>query len=186
LANPVYIAIAGRSTIAEATAKGGPGSLMPAFAKSHGGFLTDAQVGVLADGIVQRWGRANALGGLTPPSYAPTQTGDAASGKAAFDSACARCHHAAESVQIIDAGGQKRIVGPVTEPDFLALISDQNLRSTILAGKPDEGMPDWRGTASQPLTDKQATDIVAWLSSQRKKATEQMRTQNAAPQGGKQ
>jgi hypothetical protein len=35
-------------------------------------------------------------------------------------------------------------------------------------------MPDWRGFAKQPLTDSQVTDIVAWLSSQRKKAAGQL------------
>jgi mono/diheme cytochrome c family protein len=37
LSNPVYIAIAGKEAIRNATAKGGPGKLMPAFAKSYGG-----------------------------------------------------------------------------------------------------------------------------------------------------
>jgi cytochrome c oxidase cbb3-type subunit 3/ubiquinol-cytochrome c reductase cytochrome c subunit len=47
------------------------------------------------------------------------------------------------------------------------LISDQNLRSITIAGRPDEGMPDWRSDAAQPLTDQQTTDIVAWLASKR-------------------
>jgi cytochrome c oxidase cbb3-type subunit 3/ubiquinol-cytochrome c reductase cytochrome c subunit len=183
LANPVYLAISGRDVLIEATAKGGPGALMPAFVKKHGGFLTDRQVEVLADGMVRRWGRANALGGLTPPPYAATLTGDAVAGKAAFESYCTRCHRTSSAAQNAEQSGQMRDVGSVIDPDFLALISDQNLRSTILAGKPDEGMPDWRRFGSQPLTDRQVTDIVAWLSSQRKQAAAQA---PSAIQGDKQ
>ena len=163
LANPVYIALAGQQQIAKATAEGGPGELMPAFGKKHGGFLTNEQVEILASGIVQRWGQANALHGATAPSYAATLTANPAAGKAVFESACVRCHQ--------DAAHQNpkvRNAGPITDPDFLALISDQNLRTTILTGKPDEGMPDWRGYGAQPLSDQQVTDLVAWLASQRR------------------
>ena len=52
-------------------------------------------------------------------------------------------------------------------PAFLALISDQNLRSITIAGRPDQGMPDWRSAGAQPMTDQQVTDIVAWLASKR-------------------
>jgi cytochrome c oxidase cbb3-type subunit 3/ubiquinol-cytochrome c reductase cytochrome c subunit len=37
----------------------------------------------------------------------------------------------------------------------------------MIAGRPDEGMPDWRTDAAQPMTDQQITDIVAWLASKR-------------------
>ncbi|WP_420238116.1 cytochrome c [Telmatobacter bradus] len=168
LANPVYIAVAGKSAIAKYTAEGGPGALMPAFERKYGGFLTEEQINILAAGIVRQWGRANALGAATSPAYAATLVGDVAAGKVAFQNNCQRCHQPSGKVQVRDASGTVRVVGPVTEPEFLALISDQNLRSTILAGKPDEGMPDWRGYGGQPLTDSQVTDIVAWLGAQRR------------------
>jgi hypothetical protein len=57
--------------------------------------------------------------------------------------------------------------GSIVDGSYLALISDQALRSIVIAGRPDEGMPDWRTDAAQPLTDQQITDIVAWLSSKR-------------------
>jgi cytochrome c oxidase cbb3-type subunit 3/ubiquinol-cytochrome c reductase cytochrome c subunit len=41
------------------------------------------------------------------------------------------------------------------------------LRSIVIAGRPEEGMPDWRSDGAQPLTDQQITDIVAWLGSKR-------------------
>jgi hypothetical protein len=53
------------------------------------------------------------------------------------------------------------------DPSYLALISDQDLRSLIVAGVPDGAMPDWRSDAAQPMTDQQVTDVVAWLASKR-------------------
>src|SRR5215475_15521399 len=47
LANPIYLAIANDDTIRRATALGIRGSLMPAFARSAGGTLTDAQIDIL-------------------------------------------------------------------------------------------------------------------------------------------
>lgn len=168
LANPVYIAVAGKSAIAKYTDEGGPGALMPAFGRRHGGFLTEEQVNILADGIVRRWGLSGALGSMKAPAYAASQPGDRAAGKTLFENNCQRCHQLSGKQQVRDASGTVRVVGPVTEPEFLALVSDQNLRSTIIAGKPDEGMPDWRGYGAGPLSDQQVTDIVAWLGSERR------------------
>jgi cytochrome c oxidase cbb3-type subunit 3/ubiquinol-cytochrome c reductase cytochrome c subunit len=57
------------------------------------------------------------------------------------------------------------------DPSYLALVSDQSLRSTIIAGRPDQGMPDWRsdisGAGSGTMTDQEITDVVAWLAAQR-------------------
>ena len=60
---------------------------------------------------------------------------------------------------------------------FLALVSDQALRSTIICGRRDLGMPDYRGELDgqpvaerkglQPLDDQQVSDLVAWLISHR-------------------
>ena len=50
------------------------------------------------------------------------------------------------------------------DPSYLALVSDQGLRTTVIAGRPDLGMPDWRGyVAGQPLTPQQVSDVTAWL-----------------------
>ena len=168
LANPVYLAVAGKDVLVSATGKGGPGALMPAFAKSQGGTLTDQQIEILADGMMQRWGRSDVLAGQTPPPYAATGKGDPVAGQASFATYCVRCHRtSAAPAPAANADGKTRDAGPITNPSYLALISDQSLRTMILAGKPDEGMPDWRGFGPQPLTDQQVTDIVAWLASQR-------------------
>jgi cytochrome c oxidase cbb3-type subunit 3/ubiquinol-cytochrome c reductase cytochrome c subunit len=61
--------------------------------------------------------------------------------------------------------------GSIVDPAYLALMSDQSLRSTIIVGRPDEHMPDWRTDASDPntraMTDQEITDTVAWLASKR-------------------
>jgi cytochrome c oxidase cbb3-type subunit III len=50
------------------------------------------------------------------------------------------------------------------DPSFLALVSDQSLRTTVIAGRPDLGKPDWReDTPGQPLTPEQISDLVSWL-----------------------
>src|ERR1700733_282119 len=59
LNNPVYIVLAGPTHLRDAIANGVPGKLMPAFANSAGGMLTDRQVTVLAQGIAQQWGNAS-------------------------------------------------------------------------------------------------------------------------------
>jgi len=57
----------------------------------------------------------------------------------------------------------------VANSSYLALVSDQHLRTTIIAGRSDLGMPDWRGDGSTaPLTPQQVSDVVAWLVAQRR------------------
>lgn len=129
--------------------------------------LTDQQITVLAQGMEATWGRANALGGQTPPAYASTSAGDPANGQTAFTTFCASCHGADGS----GVSHGKIHTGTLVDPAYLALISDQGMRSFIIAGQPSEGMPDWRsditGTGSRAITDQEVTDIVAWLASHR-------------------
>lgn len=165
LANPVYIAVAGEDNLRRTITKGIPGSLMPPFAKSAGGMLTDQQVNVLAQGIVQQWGTPDLLAPQNPPPYQATLTGDAEHGQQAFTTFCARCHGPAGEGTATKSGSSK--LGSIVDPSYLALISNQGLRSITIAGRPHDGMPDWRTDAAQPLTDQQITDIVAWLASKR-------------------
>lgn len=174
LANPVYIALAGEDRLRDVIAKGVPGKLMPAFGQSAGGTLTDKQVSALAHGIVTQWGNPNLLAGQNPPPYRVTLPADAAHGLQAYGVFCARCHGANGEGGPADgiANSQKGRLGSIVDPSYLALISDQNLRSILIAGRPDEAMPDWRADAVQPMpstpmTDQQVTDIVAWLASKR-------------------
>ncbi len=161
LANPAYLAVVGEENLREIAAKGVPGKLMPPFAKSAGGMLTDQQIDVLAHGMMQEWSRPDLFSGQNIPPYKATVPGDVVRGKQAFGVFCARCHGVAGEGEI--RGG----VGSIVDGTYLALISDQSLRSLTIAGRPDEGMPDWRADGAQPMTDQQITDIVAWLASKR-------------------
>jgi cytochrome c oxidase cbb3-type subunit 3/ubiquinol-cytochrome c reductase cytochrome c subunit len=165
LANPVYLAVVGEDNLRRIAANGVSGKLMPPFARSAGGMLTDQQIGVIADGIMQHWGRQDLLAGLSIPQYRSTLAGDAARGQQAFVTFCARCHGSAGEGSAGDAKTGK--VGSIVDGSYLALISDQGLRSITIAGRQDEGMPDWRSDGAQPMTDQQITDVVAWLASKR-------------------
>lgn len=167
LANPAYLAITGEDHLREVIAKGVPGKLMTPFAKSSGGMLTDRQVTVLAQGLLKQWGNPAQLAGQNPPPYLATLPGDAEHGQQAYTVFCARCHGTTGEGNPDASKSSFGKLGSIVDTSYLALISDQNLRSITIAGRPDEGMPDWRSDAAQPLTDQQVTDIVAWLASKR-------------------
>jgi cytochrome c oxidase cbb3-type subunit 3/ubiquinol-cytochrome c reductase cytochrome c subunit len=167
LANPVYLAVAGEDNLRQITANGVPGKLMPPFAKSAGGMLTDQQIGVLAHGMMQQWSKQDLLAGLSIPQYRSTLAGDGARGQQAFGIFCSRCHGVAGEGSAADAKSGTGKIDSIVDGSYLALISDQGLRSIMIAGRPDEGMPDWRTDAAQPMTDQQITDVVAWLASKR-------------------
>ena len=167
LANPVYLAVAGEDNLRHITANGVSGKLMPPFAKSAGGMLTDQQIGVLAHGMMQQWSKPDLLAGSSLLPYKSTLAGDSVRGQQAFGTFCARCHGAGGEGSTGDAQSKKGRVGSIVDGSYLALISDQGLRSITIAGRPDEGMPDWRTDGTQPMTDQQITDIVAWLASKR-------------------
>ncbi len=165
LSNPAYIAVAGEAQIRDVISKGVSNHLMPAFEKNSGGMLTTQQVTALAHGIVQQWGKANVFEGQTPPPYLATLPASVEHGQQAYGAFCARCHGTTGEGHPADAKSGK--LGSIVDPSYLALISDQNLRSILIAGRPDEDMPDWRTDAAQPMTDQQITDIVAWLAAKR-------------------
>jgi mono/diheme cytochrome c family protein len=167
LANPAYLAIVGEENLREITAKGVPGKLMPPFAKSAGGMLTDQQIDVLAHGVMQTWSRADLFAGVNLPQYKATLSGEVARGQIVFSTFCARCHGVAGEGVAGDGKSGSGKVGSIVDGSYLALISDQALRSITIAGRPDEGMPDWRSDATEPMTDQQITDVVAWLASKR-------------------
>jgi mono/diheme cytochrome c family protein len=158
LDNPVYWSIASEDTVRGATASGIRGSLMPAFAKSAGGTLTDQQVEILVREMRTRWAKEAAPG---VPPYGPTEPGDAARGATAYGTFCAACHGP-------EGKGTKK-GSSIVDDSFLALVSDQDLRTTVIAGRPDLGHPDWRNyVPNRPMTPQEVTDVVAWLVAQRK------------------
>lgn len=167
LANPVYLAVAGSEIIRKATANGVTGTLMPAFAKSQGGMLTDQQIAALTQGVESAWGKPSALQGVAAPQYASNSAGDPMQGQASFTTFCASCHGSDGT----GTKGKQFTTGSLVDPAYLALVSDQGLRSLIIAGQPEDGMPDWRsdisGSGARAMTDKEIADIVAWLTSHR-------------------
>jgi len=161
LANPVYLAISSDDTIRRATAVGIRGSLMPAFAKSAGGTLTDEQIGILVREMRTRWAKPNDVLGASPPPYAAEEAGNAQRGAGAYATFCAGCHG--------PEGRGTPKGSSIVDDSFLALVSDQNLRTTIIAGRPDLAHPDWRHDApDRAMNPEEVTDVVAWLVTQRK------------------
>jgi len=161
LANPVYLAIASDDTIRRATSVGIRGSLMPAFAKTAGGTLTDEQLEILVREMRRRWAKPNDILGASPPSYAAEELGDTQRGAGIYVTFCAGCHG--------PEGRGTPKGSSIVDDSFLALVSDQNLRTTIIAGRPDLGHPDWRHYATdRAMTPQEVTDVVAWLVAQRK------------------
>ena len=56
----------------------------------------------------------------------------------------------------------------IVDGSYLALVSDQNLRTTVIAGRPELGAPDWRGDVpGKPMSPEDVSDVVAWLAAQR-------------------
>jgi cytochrome c oxidase cbb3-type subunit 3 len=160
LANPVYLAIVDESTMHNIVANGVHGTSMPAFAQSAGGMLTEQQTELITNGIFSRWGRKQVLDGTNPPSYAVKAAGNADHGELAFGTYCASCHGS--------VGGGTKKGSAITNDSFLALVSDQALRTIVITGRPELGAPDWRGNVpGHPMTDQEITDVVTWLASRR-------------------
>jgi cytochrome c oxidase cbb3-type subunit III len=173
LANQEYQALVDETTLRKVIAEGGPGTLMPAFASSAGGALTDQQVDALVAGMRAAWWKQGTQAAVGAPGYRASSAGNSARGQTIYASDCASCH------------GEHGKAGSVTNPAFLALLSDQGLRTIVVAGRPDIGQPDWRGELDgqsarhAPMTDQDVTDVVAWMSSQRPS-----RANNSQPAGG--
>src|SRR2546430_9371045 len=139
LNDPVYLAVAPPERVRRVIATGVPGTAQPPFALSAGGPVADSQIDVLVRGIKDRWQRPGAVTGHQIPPYDGGRAagGDVGRGRAVFASACARCHG--------DDGRGGPRGGGVADSSYLALVSDQHLRTTVIAGRSDLGMPDWRG-----------------------------------------
>ena len=160
LADPVYLAMVDQKALRNVIANGVRGTSMPAFAQSAGGMLTDKQIDVIVTEMRSRWSRPGILDGANPPSYAAKSSGNVHQGEVAFRTYCASCH---------GAEGQGTPKGSaITNDSFLALMSDQGLRTIVIVGRPELKAPDWRGNVpGKPMSDHEVTDVVAWLASKR-------------------
>ena len=151
LANPTYQVLIDDQSLERSITAGIPGTQMPAFGESSGGFLTPAQVHALATGMRQRWSAAGADHNM--PSYLAASTGVVDRGEQVYQHRCLSCHQ-----------GRKQTI---SDPAYLALMNDQSLRTIVIAGRPDLGHPDWKHGASGPLMEQDVSDIVAYLHSLR-------------------
>ena len=159
LNDAVYLALVPVDRLGHVIAEGVPGTAQPAFAIDAGGALTDDQIESLVDGLRAAWSRPDALrGGSVPPYAAPL--GDPERGSAVYAAACASCHG--------PNGGGGAKARSVVDPSYLALVSDQHLRTTVIAGRADLGMPDWRGQIpGRALSPAEVSDVIAWLVTKR-------------------
>jgi len=149
LANPKYQALVDDASLRRWITSGMPGTQMPAFGESAGGFLTPQQVDVLIAGMRARWYQKD-HGTADMPHYFPSTEGNVEHGQNIFRVSCSSCHQK----------GQRKI----TDPSYLSLVSDQSLRSMVIAGRPDLGHPDWNQVRrGHPLTDQDVSDVIAYL-----------------------
>jgi cytochrome c oxidase cbb3-type subunit III len=159
LADPLFLAIADDSVIRHVAANGVSGTSMPAFAQSAGGMLTDKQIDAIVTGI-RACAKPDVFRDTTLPPYAAQVAGDPKRGAAAYQTYCSSCHGAD------GRGGNK--ASSIVEGSYLALVSNQYLRTTVIAGRPELGAPDWRGDVEgRPMSAQEISDVVAWLSAHR-------------------
>jgi len=159
LSDPVFLAIADDAAIRSTATNGVRGTPMSAFAQSAGGMLTDQQMDALVRGI-RSWAKPLALGDATPPSYTAQSAGDQQRGADVYRTYCSSCHGA-------DGSGGK--AGSIVDSSYLALVSDQDLRTNVILGRPALGAPDWRGDVpGKPMSEREISDVVAWLAAQRR------------------
>lgn len=170
---PLYLALVPKEEIHKTVTYGRPGTVMPPFDVGQGGKLTTKQIGILVDGMEQRWAKPVDFHGLTPPPYyqpADAQI-DLADGKKVFTTVCGICH------------GEHGVIGPLATPAYLSLATDQYIRTAVLAGKPDRGMPNWQTLkAGHPLSNNEITDVVGYLSSLRPPEARLAMQESKAPQ----
>lgn len=169
LNDPLYLALIGEDTLRGVIARGVPRTNMPAFAQLAGGSLTDRQIEILVEGMKARWGHPEEFKNVVLPPYSVQEAaalgsgpGDSQRGAVTYTTYCAQCHGADGS------GGPKG--GSVTDPAYLALVSDQALRTVVIAGRSDLGKPDWRmNLPGRPMSPQEISDVVAWLVSHRER-----------------
>jgi cytochrome c oxidase cbb3-type subunit 3 len=159
LRDPIFLAIADDSVIRNATSNGVRGTVMPAFAQSAGGMLTDKQIDALVSGL-RSWASSRGLRDANPPPYTAKTAGNAQHGAEVYQTFCSSCHG--------PNGTGGKSASSIVDSSYLALVSDQYLRITVIAGRPELGAPDWRADMpGRPMSDQEVTDVVAWLASRR-------------------
>jgi cytochrome c oxidase cbb3-type subunit III len=154
LANPRYQALVDDASLRRWITSGMPGTQMAAFGESAGGLLTSQQIDVLVAGMRTRWNQKDRSAAADMPPYSSDAAGNAEHGQDILRVSCASCHQQEQR--------------KITDASYLSLVSDQSLRTIVIAGRPDLGHPDWKQVRhGQPLTDQDVSDVSAYLHSLR-------------------
>ena len=157
----LYLALIGKERLRTVIAKGVQGTTMAPFAKDQGGTLTDQQLTVLADEMEKKWARPQEFDAAAMPVYDSTP-GNATAGALAFLQYCTGCHGPDGT------GVAGRRGGSAVDPNYMALVSDQYLRTTVIAGRSDEAIPNWRTyVPGREMKPQEVSDVVAWLAAHR-------------------
>jgi cytochrome c oxidase cbb3-type subunit III len=180
LNDSLYLAFVTDDSMRQVISAGRAGTNMPAFSQTAGGHLTDQQVELIVNGIRAHWSKPENFKGVDLPRYSvnesgttigpsaavnnnisaqTSQTGDAPRGYTTYKTYCATCH---------GTNGDGGPAGSIVDPNFLNLVSDQGLRTTVVVGRADMGKPDWRGNVpGHPMSAQEIDDVVAWLTTRR-------------------
>ena len=168
----LYVAVIPPETLRQVIAEGVKSSLMPGFSQKQGGDLTDEQIDILVKGI-EDWGKSQNVNRESLPPYAASP-GDVSQGANVYNQYCASCHGQAGT------GGKS---GSIVNPDYLHLVSDQYLRSVVIAGRAELGMPNYQYMVpGKPMSNEDIANVVAWLSSHRQPNQEPTPTATPTPQ----
>lgn len=162
LADANYLASVGREALINITTNGVPGGFCPGSGPASLAQWDPKQVADFVDGMLEAWGK-NGVALSIPWSVKLAPAGNASSGQAVYASMCQSCHGAPGST-VASANGS------VTDPNYLRLITDQGLRSAILFGRPERGMPGWSGpfphqAVDRKLSSQEISDVVVFLRS---------------------
>jgi len=180
LNDPLYLSFVPDDALRQVISQGRPGTNMPAFSQQAGGALTDRQIALLISGMRAAWSKPEDFRGVQIPTYSATApltnkspessianaglanasgSANALSGAKAYQTYCASCHGPN------GAGGS---AGSIVDPNFLNLVSDQGLRTTVVVGRSDLGKPDWRSNLpGRPMSPQEIDAVVAWLAARR-------------------
>ena len=174
LNDSLYLSFVPDDALRQVISQGQRGTNMPAFSQNSGGVLTERQIELLVSGMRTAWSKPDQFKDIRIPSYStiamPAGTvfnhvsdeasGSASAGASAYQTYCARCHGPD------GAGGS---AGSIVDANFLNLVSDQGLRTTVVVGRSDLGKPDWRSNfAGHPMSSQEIDAVVAWLAAHRK------------------
>ena len=148
LHDPALLNIMSKDSLRTLIRDGRKGTLMPSFQSNTGNPLSDAQIDVIVDGMIGQW-KVDAPPWSESRRY-EVKNGKATKGKGAFVDMCGQCH---------GNDGMGGSAGSVIMPAYLELVSPQYLRTVILCGRPELGMPPM----ASKIDDRTIDDIVAWL-----------------------